>query len=302
MKCSKCGFSNKDGSKYCGNCGNELSNVAKTTDYGSSHEKTLFCIMGFLLPLIGIIVGCIYSKKDKGLSKSIIISAIVSICLNVLLFAIFFSVFIIGSIAEVVSHDDRLSSCRSYCGYNYRVVNDTCTCKDGTKYDLKTGKKIEDNHGDNGRMDDNHGDNGSMDDNIISKKEIIIDKDVTDVNMINWKRDINEGKKVITVIASSTCPHCKAYKPVIEDMAKEYNLLLYFFEVNQLSNSDKEVLTSIDSDKFSFSGSVPFTFIISNNEYIADKVGYSDISSVINFLNDNGYNISKYYTYENDSI
>lgn len=292
MKCNKCGSSNKDGSKYCGNCGNDLNSSVNVTNNGNGHEKTLFCILGFLFPIIGIIVGCIYSKKDKALSKSIIISSVVAIGLQAILFIVLFILFMIGSIAEGTDFANKVSSCRNYCGYNYRVVNNTCTCKDGTKYNLETGKKIE----------DNHGDSGSLDDNIIPEKEIIIDDEVTDVNMSNWKRDINEGKEVVTVIASSRCPHCIAYKPVIEDIARKYNIRLYFFESDLLSNNDYDVLTDIDSDKFRFSGSVPFTFIVRNNEYINDTVGYAEAQDIVNFLNSNGFKIDENYTYESNGI
>ena len=302
IKCNKCGSSNKDGSKYCGNCGNDLNSSVNVTNNGNGHEKTLFCILGFLFPIIGIIVGCIYSKKDKALSKSIIISSVVAIGLQAILFIVLFILFMIGSITEGTDFANKVNSCRNYCGYNYRVVNNTCTCKDGTKYELETGKKIEGNHGDNGSMNDNHGDSGNLDDNIIPEKEIIIDDEVTDVNMSNWKRDINEGKEVVTVIASSRCPHCIAYKPVIEDIARKYNIRLYFFESDLLSNNDYDVLTDIDSDKFRFSGSVPFTFIVRNNEYINDTVGYSDAQDVVNFLNSNGFKIDENYTYESNGI
>ncbi len=291
IKCNKCGFSNKDGSKFCGECGNDLSNNVNITNYSSKHEKTLFCILGFLFPVIGLIVGIIYSKKDKSLSKSIITSTIVALILQAILFILFIILIIIGSIVEDMDYDDELYSCRVYCGYNYRIVNNTCTCKDGTKYDLETGEIIEDNHGDNGSMDD-----------IIHEKEIIIDGSVVDVNMSNWKRDINEGYEVVTVIASSECPHCIAYKPVIEDIARKYNFRLYFFESNLLSNSDYDVLTGIDSDKFRFSGIVPFTFIIRNNEYIDDIVGYSDVQDIVNFLNSNGFKINQNYIYESNGL
>ena len=68
IKCNKCGTQNKDGSRFCSNCGNDLNsnvnnNVNNTNN--KSSEKVLFCILAFFFPIIGIIVGCIYSKDKK---------------------------------------------------------------------------------------------------------------------------------------------------------------------------------------------------------------------------------------------
>ena len=60
IKCNKCGTQNKDGSRFCSNCGNDLnsnvnSNINNTNN--KSSEKVLFCILAFFFPIIGIIVG-----------------------------------------------------------------------------------------------------------------------------------------------------------------------------------------------------------------------------------------------------
>ena len=298
INCNKCGFANKAGSKYCGNCGNNLNsnvnnNVNNTNN--KSSEKVLFCILAFFFPIIGIIVGCIYSKDKKEVSKPVLITSFVSIGVKVISFLFFFIFAFI--IAAGIGSNLPNYSCSTLCGGNYRSVGNSCTCKDGRKYDLNTGELIEDNHGD----DNYNNGNGNLDDNTIVKKQIKITGNPTNGMLKSWKDDINSGREVVTVIASSGCPHCKEYKPVITDIANKYNIKLYFFEVDSLVESDKDILTNINSDEFDYSGSVPYTFVIRNNEYIGDTVGFVSSGSTIYYLNKFGFNIPEDYSYNDNS-
>lgn len=299
IKCNKCGTQNKDGSRFCSNCGNDLnsnvnSNINNTNN--KSSEKVLFCILAFFFPIIGIIVGCIYSKDKKEVSKPVLITSFVSIGVKVISFILFFVLFF-GMVISEIEPNLPSYSCSTLCNNNYRVVGKNCTCRDGRKYDLDTGKLIDEDHNDNDIKDDD----SSLDDNTIINKEITITGDPINGKLKSWKEDVNNGREVITVIASSGCPHCKEYKPVITDIANKYNIKLYFFEADLLEQSDKDILTNIDSDKFSYAGSVPFTFVIRNNQYIGDTVGYINSGSTIYYLNKFGFNIPEDYSYNDNS-
>ena len=84
MYCTKCGFKN-EGNSYCSNCGNKLENVVvnnnvKVND-NSNGLKTasivlgilgivgsvliIFVPVGFVLSLIGLILGIIATKKGR---------------------------------------------------------------------------------------------------------------------------------------------------------------------------------------------------------------------------------------------
>jgi thiol-disulfide isomerase/thioredoxin len=241
-------------------------------------------------------VGCIYSKDKKEVSKPVLITSFVSIGVKVISFILFFVLFF-GMVISEIEPNLPSYSCSTLCNSNYRVVGKNCTCRDGRKYDLDTGKLIDEDHNDNDIKDDD----SSLDDNTIINKEITITGDPINGKLKSWKEDINNGREVITVIASSGCPHCKEYKPVITDIANKYNIKLYFFEADLLEQSDKDILTNIDSDKFSYAGSVPFTFVIRNNQYIGDTVGYINSGSTIYYLNKFGFNIPEDYSYNDNS-
>ena len=100
IKCSKCGSSNNDDSNFCKDCGNSL-NVNNVNVSKNSNEKFLFGLLAFLFPIIGLIVGCIYTDKDKEISKVSFITAGISVLIKVVLIVMF--LFFFGIFAPSVS-------------------------------------------------------------------------------------------------------------------------------------------------------------------------------------------------------
>ena len=101
----------------------------------------------------------------------------------------------------------------------------------------------------------------------------------------DWVNDSKTGK-VVTVIASSTCPHCQEYRPVIEKLSKENDFKLYFFEADGLSEDDQVTLLST-YELSDYEGSVPFTFIVDSGKVTASTVGYATEDATIEFLQKN---------------
>ena len=114
----------------------------------------------------------------------------------------------------------------------------------------------------------------------IEKKEKEEGPSVTE-----WAEKV-KTEEALTVIASTTCPHCQAYKPVITKLAEEYGFNLYFFELEELSDDDQSVLVHT-FDLENFDGGVPYSFIVRDGKFVTDAVGYSDEDSVVDFLKKN---------------
>lgn len=104
--------------------------------------------------------------------------------------------------------------------------------------------------------------------------------------MQSWYEDVASGKSVVTILASSTCPHCQEYKPVINELSKKEGFILYFFEMDQLTEEDLTVVTNA-FELENYKGSVPYTFIVKDKKYISDTTGYRDQASTINYLKQN---------------
>ena len=101
-----------------------------------------------------------------------------------------------------------------------------------------------------------------------------------------WAEKVKTGES-ITVLASSTCPHCQEYKPVINRLSSDHGFDLYFFELDEFSEDEQNILVGTFELK-NFSGAVPYSFIVRDGKFVDDAVGYSNEESVVNFLKKNG--------------
>lgn len=115
-------------------------------------------------------------------------------------------------------------------------------------------------------------------------------KDDIDISKLSeegkaWVDATETDEYVVTVLAQTTCSHCIAFKPVIEGLKEKYNFNLYWWEVNELYESnetDYKAVTEYYNLK-SYNGT-PHTFITKNGELIAEQGGEMDEESLLNFL------------------
>ncbi len=104
-------------------------------------------------------------------------------------------------------------------------------------------------------------------------------------DVTQWLEDV-QSKEVVTVIASTTCPHCQEYKPVITSLSQEHDFNLYFFEIEELSEDEKNtVLTTFDLKDFD--GGVPYTFIVKDGKVAGTTIGFANQENTEKFLKEN---------------
>ncbi len=104
--------------------------------------------------------------------------------------------------------------------------------------------------------------------------------------LVSWSEKTQEDSYVVTVMALTTCGYCQAYKPVIKALQEEYGFTLYWFEIDTLSEEDYNTL-STTYELENYEGSVPYTFIMKNGEFITDNVGALDTEATLEFLTTN---------------
>ena len=118
------------------------------------------------------------------------------------------------------------------------------------------------------------------------KDEEQIDWESVSEEVQTWYLATQEDQSVVTVIASSTCPHCSTYKPVIQEVADEEQFKLFIFDVDTLSSEDSNALHNayvLENNE----GYVPYTFITNAGSFVVDYTGGMDKDTAIGFLKDN---------------
>lgn len=129
-----------------------------------------------------------------------------------------------------------------------------------------------------------NGDNNNKDESTELKT---VDVKLASDTIKNWYNDLNSGAGVVTVIASSTCPHCKNYKPIITEVCEKENIKLYFFESDELSEDDYTILTNSINLK-NYEGYVPYTFIVKDRNFVLDHTGEQDETATRDMLKEAG--------------
>lgn len=114
-RCPKCDIAYPASKKYCDVCGESLlsSQVTSNKQYSNTYDSTpvWMLIISFLIPIVGIILGCIkVSQKDNDGAKKIFIATIVSI----VLYSIIMGVLISRSNAELDAAMSDLESSFEY--------------------------------------------------------------------------------------------------------------------------------------------------------------------------------------------
>jgi len=120
--------------------------------------------------------------------------------------------------------------------------------------------------------------------------EIKINQKETSENKTNNKTN-NEELKMI-VLASSTCSFCQKYKPVIEEIKKEYDFEINYIDLKADNSILKEDITiparcstfGRDS-KINEGFGTPLSLFMQGNEVIDCIRGYTTKENVVNKIN-----------------
>lgn len=99
----------------------------------------------------------------------------------------------------------------------------------------------------------------------------------------DWLIDTEKEEPVVTILGLTTCGHCQSYKPVIEKLADKYGFKLYFFELDELNESDR-LLVEKTYKLETYATSVPFTYIVKKGEVIAEDTGFENRNKTLDFL------------------
>ena len=84
----------------------------------------------------------------------------------------------------------------------------------------------------------------------------------------------------------STCSYCVAFLPYLQQSVEEYDYTLYYLDIDQVSKYDE--ISDLDeklAENFSYT---PMVYAIKNGEVIDINDGYTEYSTLTEFLEENG--------------
>lgn len=99
MFCSKCGAKLPEGSEFCSECGNSLNEPTKNEVKESSGSSFAWGILGFFVPLAGLILYLVWKQERPNDAKAAGIGALTWLIVYIVLIIL---VFVFAGIAASV--------------------------------------------------------------------------------------------------------------------------------------------------------------------------------------------------------
>lgn len=103
MYCKNCGHYIDDSATYCNNCGTKFDNNNGTDD----HSSFGFAVLGFFIPIVGLILFLIYEEKKPKRAKSAIKGALIGFITKIVLAIILVILYVVfaASLFNNISND-----------------------------------------------------------------------------------------------------------------------------------------------------------------------------------------------------
>lgn len=140
---------------------------------------------------------------------------------------------------------------------------------------VKNGKVIDTQVGyvDGGEMVDFLKENKILEDDAVYTPEQYI----TFINYEEYTKILKQTEKQIITIGQTGCSHCIATKPVLNTIAKDYNITINYLNITEMTQSERDSFTNslseigYDEEEFVSSGNfgTPLTLIVENGKVVS---------------------------------
>lgn len=124
---------------------------------------------------------------------------------------------------------------------------------------------------------------------IISVYFIVTKKDnLVKLNYQEIIEKIENKESFVLCITAKKCVHCNEYKPKLKKISNDYNIIIYYTDINNFKDNEYEEFKV----KFSFDGSTPTTIFFKDGEEktTATRIeGNEKFEKIINKLKTNGF-------------
>jgi len=120
-------------------------------------------------------------------------------------------------------------------------------------------------------------------DNKKDDKDTTVSTEESNEIMDDFYKYFNSKKTKIIYYASSTCGYCSLETPIMEQIAKDYDIDFLHIDSSKLTASDREkMLKELEIEQ-----ATPTTVIVKNGEILDTQVGYVDGGAMVEFLKEN---------------
>ena len=100
----------------------------------------------------------------------------------------------------------------------------------------------------------------------------------------DYEEKVKSGDPFIVVIERATCGYCQQYMPILEDVADEKGIPLYYIDTDTLTGDENNLLATTNSYLKRNQWGTPTTLFMLGERVLDTIGGYVEKDSVLSFL------------------
>ena len=113
-------------------------------------------------------------------------------------------------------------------------------------------------------------------------------KEFPQIDVDTYLEYLEESDPKIILLARPTCHYCQIAEPIIQKIAKNYNLNIYYLNTDNFTDSSEtDFVQSNDAFKEGFG--TPYLFIVQNGGIVDSVDGLTDSAHYLEFFTRNGF-------------
>ena len=111
----------------------------------------------------------------------------------------------------------------------------------------------------------------------------------TEITYSEYEEKMNAKEPFLVVIVRDGCGYCEMYEPIVEEVANEYRLPIYYINMTNLNNDEYTALGTSNSyfKKNQGKWGTPTTLFMYGNSVIDSIPGYFDKDEFVKFVKEN---------------
>lgn len=109
----------------------------------------------------------------------------------------------------------------------------------------------------------------------------------TEITYAEYEAKMAEEKPFLMVLVQDGCGYCDMYKPVVEEVSKEYGIPTYYINLTNLNQDDKDALSSSNSYLKKNKWGTPTTLFMYGDVVVDYVGGYVEKEEFISFVKEN---------------
>lgn len=110
------------------------------------------------------------------------------------------------------------------------------------------------------------------------------DAGLQQITYSDYESKVENGDAFIVIIERAGCSYCVQYMPIVEEVANEKKIPIYYIDTDTLSEDEFNLLSSTNSYLKRNNWGTPTTLFMLGDRVLDNISGYVDKASVLSFL------------------